>query len=59
MSLKRLGLAVALVLVTACGPAGEPSAPSPAGSAQADSAYALRAEITQAIPPQARFMWLP
>ena len=59
MKLKRLGPAVALALVTACGSAGEPSAPSPAGSAQPDSGYALRADFTQAIPPQARFAWLP
>ena len=59
MKLMRLGPAVALVLVTACSSAAGTPASSPAGSAQPDSAYALRAEITQAIPPQARFMWLP
>jgi hypothetical protein len=59
MKPKRLGPAVALVLVTACGSGGEPSAPSPAVSAQPDSAYALRADFRQAIPPQARFTWLP
>jgi hypothetical protein len=51
MKLNRLGPAVALLLVTACGSAGEPSAPSPARSAQPDSAYALNADFRQAIPP--------
>ena len=59
MKLNRLGSAVALVLVTACGSAGGPPSPSPSGSASPESAYALRAAFTQAIPPTARFTWLP
>jgi hypothetical protein len=59
MKLKRVASAVALVLVAACGSAGGPPGPSPSGSASPESGYALRAAFTQAIPPQARFTWLP
>jgi hypothetical protein len=46
---------VALVMVAACGTPG----PSPAPSDPAVGSFALRATLSQAIPPEARFTWLP
>jgi hypothetical protein len=59
MSLKRLGPVVALLLATACGSAGGTPGTSPARSPDSDAGYVLRAVATQAIPPTARFTWLP
>jgi hypothetical protein len=57
--MKRLGVAAAVVLVAACGSTGGTTGTSPGGSAEPDTGYALRAVVTQAIPPTARFTWLP
>lgn len=57
--MKRLGLVAAIVLVAACSPAGGTPGASLEGSAEADAGYALRAVVSQAIPPTARFTWLP
>ena len=57
--MKRLGLIAAIVLVAACGSAGGTPGTSPGGSPGSDAGYVLRAVVSQAIPPTARFTWLP
>ena len=57
--MKRLGLMAAIGLVTACGSAGGTPGASVGGSAEPDRGYVLRAVVSQAIPPTARFTWLP
>ena len=57
--MKRLGWVVAIGLVAACGSAGGTLGTSPEGSAGGDAGYVLRATLSQAIPPTARFTWLP
>ena len=56
---KRLGLMAAIGLVAACGSAGGTPGTSVGGSAEPDPGYVLRAVVSQAIPPTARFTWLP
>jgi hypothetical protein len=56
---KRLGLMAAIGLVAACGSAGGTPGTSVGGSPDSDAGYALRAVVSQAIPPTARFTWLP
>jgi hypothetical protein len=56
---KPLGLGALIALVAACGSAGGTPGVSPGGSPGAAAAYALRAVVAQAIPPTARFTWLP
>lgn len=45
----------AIPMVAACGTPG----PSAAPSDRAEESFALRATLSQAIPPEARFTWLP
>jgi hypothetical protein len=57
--LKRLGLAALLGLLAACGSSAGSPITSPDASPNANAPYALRATVSQAIPPTARFTWLP
>ena len=56
---KRLGLLAAITMLAACGSAGGTPGTSPRVSAEPNAGYALRAVVSQAIPPTARFTWLP
>jgi len=57
--MKRLGVIAAIGLVAACGSAGGTPGMSEGGSPASDAGYVLRAVVSQAIPPTARFTWLP
>ena len=46
----------ALLMAAACGTSGPSAAPS---DSAVEGAFALRAKLNQAIPPEARFTWLP
>lgn len=57
--MKRVGMVAAIGLVAACGSAGATPGTSVGGSPASDAGYVLRAVVSQAIPPTARFTWLP